>query len=371
MRRSVVFVVALVYLPWAAAACDPYGTYGDQDDGLGPIDPVAFPPGNVGVGGDRKRPGRGVFAETAAFVAGEAIGYFGYPAPTTGVRDPLRVLEDGKPVARVPTPTAYVFDPAATRPIPDKYPCDAPVDYSYDRQRDEVAYNEQGNIFTSLPSATYTEGVAVSSSYVPVVLEAKASSSGFRCQQLKSEAQLTAALPGKPATDGKYLAWLVIDPAAAVYPKEDPTGSKNGGVGLQRWGWYNRYLLAYLDGGYIPLQPEMDVNDGTMAMPVPHKVVRMTTQRLLIPRQVVRMAGGMATAGVPGAGYDVLEARLGTAGYSPVCEVWTYDTAPAMGMPPLAVENLPKDAKAIMDQFGPTLTAAPAASRYVYCLQVR
>jgi hypothetical protein len=374
MRRSATSAPSLIGclagLVSALGSCDPYGSYDNEDEGLGPVDPVTFPPASIGAGGDRKRPGRGIFSETSAFVAGDRIGYFGYAAPSAGVRDPLRILEDGKPLARVWT--TYVFDPTDTRAFPDKYACTPPAGYSFDRQRDEVPYDQQGNIFTILPSATYTEGVAVSSTYVPVVAEAKMSSSGLPCQQLKSEAQFAKKMIAKPPLDGKYLAWMIIDPAAGVYPKEDQMGMMRGGVGLQRWGWYNRYLVAYLDGGYLPTGPEMDVNDGTMAMPVMHKVVRAVTQRLLIPKSVLpTAAGAMPSAGQVGAGYDVLDARLGQPGYSPLCEVWTYDTSPGMGMPPLMVSDLPKDAQAIMDMFGPTLVQAPAASRYIYCLQVR
>jgi hypothetical protein len=359
MRRSPISLPTgflLIVATSALAACDPYGSYDDPDEGLGPVDPVTFPAGNLGVGGDRKRPGRGVFTETVAFVGGETIGYFGYPAPAAS--DPLRVKEDSNLLARVQT--AYVFDPG----------CAPPSGYSFDRQRDEVHYDEQGNIFTALPSATYTEGAASSSSYIPVVAEARMSSAGFPCQQLKSTKQFEDKNIALPETDGKFLAWMIIDPAAVVDPRDPAMIMMNSrGVGLQRWGWYNRFLLAYLDGGSIPVGPEIDVNDGTP--PVPHKVVRMVTQRLLVPRQVVRMAGAAMSAGQVGAGYDVFDARLGQPGYSPLCEVWTYDTSPGMGMPPLLVSELPRDAGMIMTLFGPTLMQAPAASRYVYCLQVR
>src|SRR4030095_12552262 len=78
-------------------------------------------------------------------------------------------------------------------------------------------YTRQGNIFTDLPKATYNPGVAAATTYVPVVAEAGVSSGGRICQDLKSEKGLSTARGGKlPATSGKYLAWLVIDPAASV-----------------------------------------------------------------------------------------------------------------------------------------------------------
>ena len=60
------------------------------------------------------------------------------------------------------------------------------------------------------------------------------------------------------------MAWLIIDPAAAVYKfTDDPQRLR--GLELQKWGWFNRYLLAYLDGGYIPTMPGMAM-DGAMPM---------------------------------------------------------------------------------------------------------
>src|SRR5207248_1056337 len=109
-----------------------------------------------------------------------------------------------------------------------------------------------------------------------------------------------------------------------VYPMGDPmAGRMHPGVGLQRWGWFNRYLLAYLDGGYIPTTVEQ-VMGGTAMMPTMKSVTRMKPQRLFIPR-IVRMATGMGmAAGMRGAGYDVIEFRRGQPGYSPLCQVWVY-----------------------------------------------
>jgi hypothetical protein len=168
-----------------------------------------------------------------------------------------------------------------------------------------------------------------------------------------------------PAKDGKYLAWLIIDPAAAVYTRDDPKGTMApAGLTVQRWGWYKRYLLAYIDGGPIPTM-EADVNDGTMATPMMKHVVRMVTQKLYYPRsQVISTTGGMTSmaAGARGAGYDVLQLKRTDPGYTPLCEIQTYDA----GMP-LAPGDLPKDAMTIEASFGTTLM--PGANRYVFCLQ--
>jgi hypothetical protein len=356
--RNAVGLCAVLACSSLAAGCDPYLRFAKDDDSLGPVDPVNFPPGNLGAMGNRMRPGVGSFVETAAFVGGSQVGYFAYamPAPSPASADLLRLIEEGKPYASaLATPTAYLFDSG----------CTPPGGYAYDPKRDEVRYDGQGNVFTALPSATYTAGVAVTSRYVPIVAEAPARAQGLPCQKVKSEDALAAQLGGMlPPRDGKYRAWLIIDPAAGVYPRDDPKGAMMvpQGLGMQSWGWYKRYLLAYLDGGPIPTM-EADVNDGTMAMPQMKHVVRMVTQKLYYPRSMV-MGATTAAAGARGAGYDVLQARRQDPGYSPVCEVITYDA----GMP-LAPADLPKDAAAIETSFGTTFM--PGANRYVFCLQVR
>jgi hypothetical protein len=342
-----------------ASGCDPYQRFGKDDDSLGPVDPVNFPSANLGTTGNRMQPGVGYFSEIPAYAGGAAVGYFAYtlPAPSPATADLLRLLEGGKPYASaLATPTAYPFEGD----------CTPPSGYRYDPKTDEVPYDRQGSVFTALPSATYTPGVAASSRYVPMVAAAPATAPGVPCQKIKSEDALSAQLGKAPARDGKYLAWLIIDPAAAVYSRDDPNGEKLPlGLGLQSWGWYRRYLLAYLDGGPIPTT-ETDVNDGTMDMPNMKHVLRMVPQKVYIPRSpVTRMSGGMTSMapGIRGAGYDVLQARRGEPGYSPLCEVTTYDA----GMP-LAASALPRDAKTIEDSFGTTLQ--PATPRYVFCLQV-
>jgi hypothetical protein len=179
-----------------------------------------------------------------------------------------------------------------------------------------------------------------------------------------------------PAATKKYLGWLIIDPAAAVYPKENPTGvlppDPSGlakmlpGIGLQKWGWWSRYLVAYLDGGYIPTGEDV-VMGGTAAMPTMTRVTHMRTQKLYIPRQV---RVGMTTgAGRPGAGYDVLEFKRGEPGYSPLCQVYQYgDPNPAMAV---ASTDLPKNAAAIADPMAMLMAAPQAPATYVYCLQVK
>ena len=349
----------------AVAACDPYAHFGEHNESLGPVDPVNFPPANLGANGKRLEPGQGVFTEIHAFAGGALVGYFAYPVPALPASaDPLRVLDNAKPYPAVPTPAAYVFDPDADSgaPFPAKSPCAAPAGYAYDRRRDDVRYDETGSIFTALPKATYTAGVAVSSSYVPIVQQLAVTASGQPCQALKSEEQAKATFPdAKPGSEPRYLAWLIIDPGAGVYAFDAPKG--DGGVTLQRWGWYGGYLLAYLDGGYIPTLAS-EVMAGMATKPV----VRMATQKLFYPRSPVTTTDAEGVAhtapGAIGGGYDVLEAKRGDAGYSPVCEVFTYDT-----MTTLDAAALPTDVAAITATYGATVQ--PATTKYVYCLQAR
>jgi hypothetical protein len=370
MPYRVIATLFAVLVTFGSAACDPYGTFNDPDETLGPVDPVLFPPANVGAGGDRKRPGRGRFNEITAYVNDNPVGYFSYPLPTMpAAADPLRVLQDGKPYDQVPTPPVYVFDGSGDSAFPaeDRYPCTAPPAYEFVPQRDAVDYSKQGPVFSRLPEATYAEGALPTSRYVPVVAEAGMVSRGFACQQLKSTRRIGEMVGMMPPPTGKFLAWLIIDPAAPVYPRGTPAGTVptdvHPGVGLQRWGWYNRYLVAYLDGGYIPTEEAM-VPGPTIDMPTMIPVTRMRPQRLFVPRQIL-MGMGMA-AGRAGSGYDVLEFKRGEAGYSPLCQIWNYGD-PAT---PAAVADLPKRADAILSNPALNATAATPAS-FVYCLQVR
>jgi hypothetical protein len=344
-----------VFVMTTLTACNPYDRFGAGDDGLGPVDPVNFPAANLGTGGNRKQPGVGAFTARRGYAGGNPIEYFSYPLVSAGAGvDPLRLTEDDAPVRS--TPPVYVFGA--------DYQCTPPAGYVPDPRLDEVPRDQQGNIFTALPQATYNPGVASSSTYLPVVSSAPVTAGGLTCQQPKSEEALTR-LVGKPTPDGTYLAWLIIDPGAAVYPVGQSVAN-HPGVGLQLWGWYSRYLLAYLDGGVVPTA-ETTVMEGEP--PANVRVRQMVTQRLYYPRSQVIGSGDMpmVAAGRLGAGYDVLGARRGDALYSPLCAVFTYDA----GMP-LAAAALPRNAADIEAMFN---TAAaplmPAADPYVFCLQVQ
>src|SRR5205085_839035 len=114
-------------------------------------------------------------------------------------RDPLRVKDSGKPYPYVATPTVYAFDATADVPVPEKGKCGAPAGYKPDKRLDPAPgwYTRQNNIFTGLPTATYNPGVATATTYVPVVAEAKLSSGGRVCQDLKSDKGISNARGGK------------------------------------------------------------------------------------------------------------------------------------------------------------------------------
>jgi hypothetical protein len=336
----------------AVAACNPYDRFGANDDGLGPVDPVNFPPANLGDGGNRKMSGNGSFTAAQAYAGKMAVQYFSYAFPPGSPdTDPLRLAEDDMPVADVPS--AYAFS--------GSYKCTPPDNYKFDPRLEEVPRDQQGNIFTALPVATYGDR-APRSTYTPVVAEIPVAGPSLPCQKPKSEDVLTKLLGMPPMPDGKYLAWLIIDPGAAVFPFGE-TVDTHPGTGLQSWGWYNRYLTAYLDGGTIPTA-EMTVMEGMP--PMSTKVKSLVTQKLYYPRSMVIDAKMMMAPGELGAGYDVLSAKRDAAGYSPICEVFTYDT----GMP-VAAADLPKDAATIEAMFN-TMAAPiePAATPLIFCLQV-
>jgi hypothetical protein len=346
-RRSPVRCALLLLL--GLGACDPYERYGEGESDLGPVDPVNFPPANLGVQdtgapGNRKQPGQGSFSAVPAFAKGAAVGYYAYPFPRAALAgDPLLVAGD--------EPLAYVFTA--------DYKCTPPAGYKRNARLDEVPYDVQGNIFTALPEATYSYERLPQSSYLPLVAQVPVNSPRLPCQQPKSEEALVRLAGDKPRTpDGSLLAWLIIDPAAPVYGLGESIDNSTG-VGLQRWGWFNRYLVAYLDGGPVAVKDETVMVDG-MPMTVPH----MVTQRLYYPRSLVMTADGMGP-GEFGAGYDVLAARRGEAGYAPVCEVVSFD-AGAM----VAAEALPKDAATIEAMFDKPDNFQPGDPPYVFCLQL-
>jgi hypothetical protein len=340
------------------AGCEPYERFNqDQDDSLGPVQTTDFPAENLGTQsdgspGNRRMSGLGIFGARAAFVAADMpVAYFDYPVPEAAGDDPLDVASAS---------AAYIFPPG--------YQCTPPAGYVPDRRLDEVPLDRQYNVYTALPDAHYSPETGPAPDYLPVVAELEVTPpQSLPCQQMKVDTaieRLTGVKNDARMPSGRYLAHLIIDPGAAVLPpgmtiEMHPTR----GIGLQSWGWYNRYLLAYIDGGAIPTRVDTDMGP----MGPPKMVERMVTQALYYPRSMVLNAGGMPAMapGARGAGYDVLAARRGSPGYSPVCEVFTYDA----GMP-LAPEQLPKDEATIKAMFNtPAAPITPDVPPYVFCLQ--
>jgi hypothetical protein len=353
---------AIVFL--GLASCQLYPQWSGEFS-AGPADPVNFPPPYVGVGGDHTKAGNGTFTQLRAYSQGQAIGYYSFPfAPTVlpppakNPPDPLLLSSKGVAATAMPTPQAYVFDPeVGQNPFPTTPSCSPPANYTYNPQRDEVPYNEQGNVFTVLPSATYSLTKTATWSYEPIVAETPINANNESCQGIKSQATVQKALSAAATPDGNFLAWPIIDPAAAVY-RVGETSSTADGISYQHWGWYNHYLIAYLDGGYIPTDAT-PAADGSPQL-------RMVAQKLYYPRSQVTV-GTTTAAGGYGFGYDVISAPRGGAGYSPICQVFTYDFG-ATATP----AQLPQDAATIEDPTGPYAATIKAASTtYLYCLQVQ
>ena len=355
--------------------CSPYERRSGEYN-AGAVDPLKFATPYLGKGGSGKMPGMGRFEFAKAYANGKDVLYFplAFNGRQAKASDPLD-LNSLKP------PSGYVFDPSATETAPDSAKCMKPDGYVFDQQRDAVRYDRQGNIFTALPIDSTTPG---STTYVPIVSEVEVKSNGNPCQDIKSEATLVKrsdvsldlipppegvvdALPtGKP--NGRFRAFAIIDPAAEVTTPL-PVGAGNGapeecgpetdaickqfhkdGMGPQRWGWFKQYLLAYLDGGNIPLQV---IN--------PMGKLRVATQNLYVPTSALfwnpetKKFEEDAVPG-PGVGPDVMEFRRGEAGYSPICRIWTFD--------PVDVNDPDKLEKKASDVQNPKDTG-----KFTYCLQ--
>lgn len=333
-------VVSLVFAA-VACGCSPYSDA--VRDYYGSVDPQSFPAAYAGNS-------HGEIDPVAAWVGGQAIGYYSFPLPAkqASADDPLALST--LTIAR-----AYVFDPAPPAPFPPSPRCAVPIGYQYDARTDAYRYDEQGNVFVTLPDAK---------GYLPIVAEVPVQSGVERCQDDKSEAQLlddkrltvphaAGATAGTP--DGRYLAWPIINPEAIVANPDgslpDATQPPYTGLGLQKWGWYDHYLLAYLDGGYIPT--EQAAASGGSDTPV----TRAVAQRLYYPTMV--LDHGKVGPGSVGAGFDVLEARRGDAAYSPLCHVFSYvPTDP----------NAPARDAAAIDE---TANQVTDTGTFVYCLQLQ
>jgi len=387
------------------SACKPYDLDGDYY--LGPVDPQPFPvlinncdctteptPGALpndncipptDANGDSAetvlalcRPfsgkgyspmsSNGSFGATWAWVNGVQVGYYPFPVPS-GV-DPTIVETLTAKRAQ-----AYVFD---GDPTTDTKSCTTPsTDYVFDQRRDFVRFDRQGSVFSEKQASTDGLGLpgersrSGSASYIPVYAEVAVTSNGEGCQTVKSAEGLVsnpkltlATVPPQPLTTnhatglttGKYLAWAVIDPAAEVTLADGSVDPKTL-LGPQRWGFYNHYLVSYIDGGYLPTEAMTDADGNSF--------VSAHEQALYAPDNILDPAGsGTVVPGGPGIGLDVLEGARGDAKYSPLCHVFLYYHDPATDTAKSVDEVMAAAMQAPQGQQGLTDTMT-----YVYCLQ--
>lgn len=405
-------------------ACDKFEDNFDSntDFNAGGADPYNFPPPYRGTGATRQTAASGTFTEIAAYANGQPIGYFQFPfspsqvsttnysAPVgtawpDGQIEPLRVSGPGTDFRAslnnpVPVPSVYNFDPpGTTNPFSTATKCRTPEGYSFNAYRDAFPQDQQWNIFTFLPDryTTYGFGTLPTWSYRPIVAEVPVTTESYLCQSAKSERTLLAeagkgalGVPlGPPEADktlgrlgqpnGKFLAWAIIDPGSPVLrvgTKFDILqGGTHNGTTVQKYGWYGQFIIAYIDGGYIPIV------DGPTVAGAPTK--KMRTQRLYYPRSSVYTDGkdpSTAAPGTFGAGYDVVQGSRfaqDPSAYSPVCELWTYSLPGST-----AISALPKDEATILAMANSTLEPARTTQsttaytpnttivpRYVFCLE--
>jgi hypothetical protein len=366
----------------AAIGCNPYTDYKLKGEfNAGSADPVNYPPPYRGVGSIRNVAGSGNgFTAVRAYAQGAGLEYYLFPyspsqVVTAGYAAISLAAQTTNALSIRQFPLGYVFDPPNTsNPFPAQQQCRAPDGYQYDRRRDDVRYDEQGSIFTALPEATFGAGSLPTWTYYPIAREVAVGSNGEACQDIKSERTLLARgdvnVPkdsdGNPSPDGRYLAWALIDPGSGVYRVGEP--SSGPGVGIQKWAWFQQFLVAYIDGGYIPV-----ATGGT----------QFTSQILYIPSRVVTTLadGGPAPAsnGRLGAGYDVLEFPRSDPRYSPICRIQIYNT----GATPPLIRDLPQSAEAVRANYPPAQISNPPSPPaggiapsdvippFVFCLQAQ
>jgi hypothetical protein len=343
----------------------------------------------------------GTVMASTAWVRGQQVAYYAFPAPLGNLLDSYTNVVGG---TRSRRPLVYVFDGAVGR---ESTQCTTPTrDYVFDQQRDYIRFDQQATVFgqkqtpsgypgPALPEEDqrYAFGLsgvpddalvdilsppgALNSVYLPAYAEVAVTSDGLECQSLKSSEGIVTSDKVKLATDprpatssdanlfatgkptGKYLAYALLDPVADVrapnftpaygLPGEpaDPAPlfpyslydagptDPNTGLGPQRWGFFNHFLVSFIDGGYIPTLPASVTPsaDGTFET----TTIKARAQILYVPSLAYVptvdangnyvLAPNDPTIGQlvpPGIGYDVLESKRGDAAYSPLCKVIQY-----------------------------------------------
>jgi hypothetical protein len=373
----------------AVAGCNPYHNLGG-DFYLDPVDATNFSPAYLGAGFSSEQTPGTISSLPSIAAGGVEIDFYAFPA--VAGNDPT-LIDDGSG-----RQLAYIFDGDASQ---DTSKCTPPnAHYLYDAQRDFVRFDRQGNVFED-------EGAVLPDdpSYEPVYAQVDATSNGEGCNTVHSAEGLVknhnvtvklgtdSVESGDHALgvpDGKYLALAAIDPRAFVtFP--DGTVNDSNGIGPQRFGWYNHYLLAYMEGGAIPVDmittPDPAGGPDTTSMVartatiyIPNDLIdsmgNETTCNLAAPAPcVVTDSTGAQTAcassapapcidlaidGTPVAlmvGADGGSPARGDAGYSPICSVRTFTPDD-----PTAPPTDPGD--------GSQLNLDDDAGVFVYCFQV-
>ncbi len=352
LRHNTIVAAALGSLA-LLPACNPYQNFSGEYY-AGPVDGTSFLKPYQGTLPGPAEQGGGTVTPIDAFVGGNPIFFYKFPLGAGQGADPAGMLpdapltverlKDGGSLANV-----YVFDPqtnpANALPSPGK--CNYPKDYIFDQRTEAYRGDEQGAIFNKLPTADY----------YPLVAEVPVTSAGQPCQDAKSAAAVKNKLDGiKPGTaDGKYLAFAILDPTADVQPN-DP----NTHLGPIHLGFYNHYLVQFVDGGYVPT-----VMVPASGMDAAH--TDFVTQKLYYPSKI---AGTDPMTMMPAAvdnkpftGSDILEAARGDAAYSPICEVWVYDAD-------LDMNGLPVAKQSVGDLSDAEKKSAMATGDLAYCFQV-
>lgn len=318
------------------SACSPYEEK-ESDFYAGLVDPKGFPAAYIGVPGYRRdRPL--AIAPRQGYVANKRVDYYAFDYPQkTGMGD------DPSFVPWSEIATVYVYEPPGER-LPDSQRCNPPQEYAFDLTRDSYSKEEQGAVFTRLPSEP---------TYRPIVAEIPVSASGQICQSEKSE-RLILDNHTQLLRSGRLRMWPVLDPGTDVLlpdeldEKKTPTLPLESARTPQYWGWYRQRLLAYLDGGFMPYA--VDANS---------EGVRLQAQWLLFPLEVQKEVDGkpQPMPGHVGDGYDVLQYQPGDPNYSPLCRVAVFQSANSS-----AIETSAED----------ILGKLPATDLgvYTYCVQL-
>jgi hypothetical protein len=334
-RRRTTFVLAAL----AATGCNPYQNF-DGEYFAGAIDATNFAAPYQGELAGPPEQGGGVIAAHTIFIGGVERFHYVFPFSDGQLAqiDPLGFDPD-----LAPTPNAYVFDPEAGNAFANPK-CQGPENYVFDQRLEAWRADEQGVVFSTVPS---------SAGYIPVVAQVPVASNGAGCQSIKSKQHLLerqdVTVPADG--DGQFLAFAIVDPTADVTP------AVANGLGPIHIGWFNHYLVTFIDGGYIPTETV----PGTM-MTDPY--TRMTPQTIYTPTAIPGMDDMMnpvPVGGGLGSGWDLVTAARGETDYSPVCHVFTY------------VPDDPMSPKTSVADLSPTELASTGAADadlgYVFCLQ--